>query len=239
MTASHPEPALSAGWYRAINSAAAKLALAAGVAPATVRSVCGFRRVEIKLTEQAVARQILTLTKSAMLVGVELPPRLTETGNDPQHFLSRRFSDDLSDDLLQICSYARTSELLATYHHHIQQFNKELDFIMADFEQYKIQWRDHWALYQHQHDQIRALTAPIVNRAATGPMSVRRNHLQNFSGQKFAHVIAALDHAIRQRGHRQHEHDPAQQAHLDDNAEIPAAPCPKSFLPLQDRSRLS
>ena len=65
MLVASPPPGLAAEWHRALNVAAAKLAVAAGVSPAEVRRVSGLRRVEMRRSPGQIRRQMVALRKAA------------------------------------------------------------------------------------------------------------------------------------------------------------------------------
>lgn len=72
MLVESPAPGVAAEWHRALNVAAAKLAVAAGVAPAEVRRVSGLHRVEIRKTRKQILRQIDALARAAVLTSEDI-----------------------------------------------------------------------------------------------------------------------------------------------------------------------
>lgn len=142
MLVASPAPGLAAEWHRALNVAAAKLAVAAGVAPAEVRRVSGLRRVEISRSPAQVRRQMAALKEAAKLTEDQLCGSLVDEVETVDRILSGKSADEIGMKYLQICRQARRYERLHWYFDHVEAFNREFVALTAEFERCRRKFRE-------------------------------------------------------------------------------------------------
>jgi len=174
MLVGSPAPGVAADWHRALNIAAAKLAVASGVAPAEVRRVSGLRRVEIRRSPSQVLRQVRALAHAAVLTAEDIPNGLINGPETVEAILSGLSADELGSQYLTICERACHLERQHLYFDHIEQFNREFVAIETEFFRCKTKLKELDEEYQLAGDRLSA----IASRAASAtPWHARRKRL--------------------------------------------------------------
>src|SRR4051794_14462735 len=115
MIVGSPAPGVAAGWHRALNVAAAKVAVAAGVSPAQVRRVSGLSRVEIKRDRKQIIRQLNALAHAAVLTADPISDELLDTPETAEKILTGGCADEIGSLCLAVCARARHYERLHIY----------------------------------------------------------------------------------------------------------------------------
>lgn len=110
MLVSSPRPGVAADWHRALNVAAAKLAVATGITPAEVRRVSGLRRVEIRRDRRQILRQITALAHAGVLTAEHIPDELISGDETAGRIETGTCADELGAQYLVICARARRYE---------------------------------------------------------------------------------------------------------------------------------
>lgn len=175
MLVGSPAPGVAADWHRALNVAAAKLAVAAGVTPAEVRRASGLRRIEIKRARGPIHRQVTALAHAAVLTAEEIPDELISGAETTARILEGVGIDELGPRYLVICETARHNERLHLYRDHTEAFTRELDAIVDEFARCKKKISDLDEEYERSGEHLAALAKGIT---ASTPWPARRVSVQ-------------------------------------------------------------
>lgn len=171
MLVESPAPGVASEWHHALNVAAAKLAVAAGIAPAEVRRVSGLHRVEIRKTRKQILRQIDALARAAVLTSEDIAEALISGVDVAQRIETGQSADELGSQYLAICGRARHYERLHTYFDQTEAFSREYTAIANEF--YRCQKKV--ADLQEEYDLVGNQLAELASRAIDSmPWPARR-----------------------------------------------------------------
>lgn len=171
MLVESPAPGVAAEWHRALNVAAAKLAVAAGVAPAEVRRVSGLHRVEIRKTRKQILRQIDALARAAVLTSEDIAEDLIGGADTAQRIEAGQDTVELGSQYLAVCGRARHYERLHTYFDQTEAFSREYTAIANEF--YRCQKKVD--VLQKEYDLVGNQLAELASRAIDSmPWPARR-----------------------------------------------------------------
>ena len=170
MLVASPTPGLAADWHRALNVAAAKLAVAAGVAPAEVRRVSGLRRVEMRRSPGQIRRQMAALKRAATLTEDHVSSVLVDEVETVERILSGQCAEDLGFEYLHLCQHARRHARLHEYFDQVEEFNREFVALTDEFERCRIKLRDLGEQYDTVGERLHTAT-PVPSNA---PWHARR-----------------------------------------------------------------
>ena len=174
MLVGSPAPGVATEWHRALNVAAAKLAVAAGIAPAEVRRVSGLRRVEIRRTPSQVLRQVTALAHAGVLTAEEIPNGLINGIETAEKILSGLAAEEIGLQYLAICERARHYERLHLYFDHTEQFSREFTAITDEFFRCKARIRE----LDEEYDLVGARLNAIGNQVSDiTSWNIRRKRL--------------------------------------------------------------
>jgi hypothetical protein len=162
MLVGSPAPGVAADWHRALNVAAAKLAVAAGIAPAEVRRVSGLRRVEIKRTSSQILRQVTALAHAGVLTAEQIPTDLINGAETAQKIL-RLSANELGSQYLAICERARRYERMHVYFDHTEEFTREHTAIQDEFFRCKKKIRELDEEYELVGDRLKAIANKVTD----------------------------------------------------------------------------
>lgn len=162
MLVGSPAPGVAADWHRALNVAAAKLAVAAGVPPAEVRRVSGLRRVEIRRSPSQVLRHVTALAHAGVLTAEQIPNELVNGAETAERILSGLSVDELGSQYLAICERARRCERQHRYFDHTEQFNREFNAIVDEFFRCKQKLKELDEEYELAGDRLGAIAHQVV-----------------------------------------------------------------------------
>ena len=175
MLVGSPAPGVAAEWHRALNVAAAKLAVAVGVAPAEARRASGLRRIEIKRARGPIQRQVTALAHAAVLTAQEIPNELINGAETTARILEGVGTDELGPRYLEICERARHNERLNIYRDHTDAFTRELDAITHEFARCKRKISD----LDEEYDLIGEHLATVAKGiTASTPWPTRRGRVR-------------------------------------------------------------
>ncbi|PQP43861.1 hypothetical protein [Mycolicibacterium austroafricanum] len=161
MLVASPTPGLAAEWHRAMNVAAAKLAVAAGVSPAQVRQISGLRRVEIRRSADQIRRQIVALRKAAGQTEDQICETLIDEVETVDRILSGRCADQIGSEYLQICQEARRYERLHQYFDFVEAFNREYVALTDEFERCRSKLKQLNEQYDIVGERLHAVAATV------------------------------------------------------------------------------
>ncbi|SKG00975.1 Uncharacterised protein [Mycobacteroides abscessus subsp. massiliense] len=182
-------------WYRILNLAAAKLAITAGASALLARTVSGFNRIDVKFNDRAIDRQLTTLTKAAIITGIELPPELDDIKQVKQQLIASNTPDTLAAVLLNVSRNAHIREVLELYWLDIKRLDSDLAKIIRDFHFYKEIFRQQEQSYTNATDRITQILKPFTDHEH----AMRVNHIGKFSTEKFRLALRQLDQEIFER----------------------------------------
>ncbi|KUI24057.1 MULTISPECIES: hypothetical protein [Mycobacteriaceae] len=161
MLVESPAPGVAAEWHHALNVAAAKLAVAAGIAPAEVRRVSGLHRVEIRKTRKQILRQTDALARAAVLTSEDIAEALISGVDVAQRIETGQNADELGAQYLAICGRARHYERLHTYFDQTEAFSREYTAVANEFYRCQKKIED----LQQEYDLIGNQLAELASRA--------------------------------------------------------------------------
>jgi hypothetical protein len=171
MLVESPAPGVAAEWHHALNVAAAKLAVAAGVAPAEVRRVSGLHRVEIRKTRKQILRQIDALARAAVLTSEDIAEDLIDGLDTAQRIEAGQSTDELGSQYLAICGRARHYEGLHTYFDQTEAFSREYTALANEFYRCQKKVYD----LQGEYDLVGQRLSELASRATNSmPWPARR-----------------------------------------------------------------
>ncbi|WP_006247648.1 hypothetical protein [Mycolicibacterium tusciae] len=159
MLVGSPAPGVAADWHRALNVAAAKLAVAAGIAPAEVRRVSGLRRVEVKRTSSQILRQVTALAHAGVLTAEQIPTDLINGAETAEKILGHS-ANELGSQYLAICERARRYERMHVYFDHTEEFAREHTAIQDEFFRCKKKIRE----LDEEYDLVGGRLKAIANK---------------------------------------------------------------------------
>lgn len=183
MLVASPAPGLAAEWHHALNVAAAKLAVAAGVAPAEVRGVSGLRRVEMRRSPGQIRRQMAALKKAATLTEDHVSNVLVDELETVERILSGKCAEEIGSKYLQLCQQARRHARLHEYFDQVEAFNRQFVVLTDEFERCRSKFRELGEQYDAVGERLYA-AAPIPSNA---PWHARRK------------LQAAIDQLVEER----------------------------------------